>query len=39
MGIFNYPMQISSLDNGNPREIEAMVDTGATYTIAARQPT
>ncbi len=33
MGTFNYPMQISSLDNSSPRDIEAMVDTGAAYTM------
>ena len=33
MGIFNWPLRISSLDNGSPRDIEAMVDTGATYTM------
>ena len=33
MGIFNWPIQISSLDGGQTREIEASVDTGATFTV------
>ena len=33
MGIFNWPLRISSMENGSPRDIEAMVDTGATYTM------
>ena len=33
MGVFNYPLHISSLDNNRSREIEATVDTAATYTM------
>ncbi len=33
MGTFNWTMRLSSLDHGSPRDIEAMVDTGATYTM------
>ena len=33
MGTFNWPVQISSLDGEHTREIEATVDTGATYTV------
>ena len=33
MGVFNWPIQLSSLEGGNPRDIEAAVDTGATYTM------
>ena len=33
MGVFNWPIRISSLDQDDWREIEATVDTGATYTV------
>ena len=33
MGAFNRPLRISSLDGGRFRDIEATVDTGATYTV------
>jgi clan AA aspartic protease len=33
MGTFSWPIRISSLDGENSREIEATVDTGATYTV------
>ena len=33
MGTFNWPMTITSLDGGETREVEAMVDTAATYTV------
>ena len=33
MGTFNWPMQITSLDGEQGRELEATVDTGATYTV------
>ncbi len=33
MGVFNWPVQISSMEGENWREIEATVDTGATYTV------
>lgn len=34
MGVFNWPMTISSLDGERFRDIEAMVDTAAGYTVA-----
>ena len=33
MGVFSSPLQIASMDGGEVLEIEATVDTGATYTI------
>ncbi len=33
MGTFNWPIRISSLDGERTRDIEATVDTGATYTV------
>ena len=33
MGTFSWPIQIGSLEGGPAREIEAMVDTGATFTV------
>jgi predicted aspartyl protease len=33
MGTFNWAMQITSLDGEQTRDIEATVDTGATYTV------
>ncbi len=33
MGVFSWPIRISSLDRGDPRNVDAMVDTGATYTV------
>ena len=33
MGVFNWPIRISSLDQDDWREIEATVGTGATYTV------
>ena len=33
MGVFNCPLRISSLDNNRTREIEATVDTAATYSM------
>ena len=33
MGVFNCPISVSSLDGGESREIDATVDTGATYTV------
>lgn len=33
MGVFKWPIQISSMDGDDWREIEAMVDTAATYTV------
>ena len=32
MGTFNWPLRISSMDGQQSREIEATVDTGATFT-------
>ena len=33
MGTFNWPMTITTLDGGQTREVEATVDTAATYTV------
>ena len=33
MGVFSSPLQIASMDGGEALEIEATVDTGATYTM------
>ena len=33
MGVFNWPMRLDSMDGERSLEIEAMVDTGANYTI------
>ena len=34
MGTFSWPLRISSVDGQQVQDIEATVDTGATYTIA-----
>lgn len=33
MGVFNWPIRLDSMDGQRSLEIEAMVDTGAGYTI------
>ena len=33
MGVFNWPIQLDSMDGQRSLEIEAMVDTGSSYTI------
>ena len=33
MGVFKCPLRISSLDNNRTREIQATVDTAATYSM------
>ena len=33
MGVFSSPLQISSMEGGEALDIEATVDTGATYTM------
>ena len=33
MGVFNCPIRLDSMDGERSLEIEAMVDTGASYTI------
>ena len=33
MGVFNWPIRLDSMDGDHSLEIEAMVDTGASYTI------
>ena len=33
MGVFNWPIRLESMDGKSSLEIEAMVDTGASYTI------
>ena len=32
MGTFTWPMRITAMDGQQTRDVEAMVDTGATYT-------
>ena len=34
MGVFMVPLRLSSLDGERTRDIEAMVDTGAAYSVA-----
>ncbi len=34
MGVFNCPIRLESMDGQRSLDIEAMVDTGASYTIA-----
>ena len=34
MGFINSPIRISNLDGSKSFELDAMVDTGATYTVA-----
>lgn len=33
MGVFNWPIRLDSMDGQQSLEIEALVDTGASYTI------
>ena len=33
MGVFNWPVRLGSMDGERSLEIEAMVDTGASYSI------
>ncbi len=33
MGVFNSPMRVASLDGQQTREVEAVVNTGVTYTM------
>ena len=33
MGVFNWPVRLDSMEGEQSLEIEAMVDTGASYTI------
>ena len=33
MGVFNCPITLENMDGGRSLDIEAMVDTGASYTI------
>ena len=33
LGVFNWPIRLDSMDGQQSLEIEAMVDTGASYTI------
>ncbi len=33
MGVFNWPIRLDSMDGQRSLELEAMVDTGASYTI------
>ena len=34
MGTFNHPLEIGSLDGQNYLTVDALVDTGSTYTVA-----
>ena len=33
MGVFGWPLRVSSLDGEHAQDIEAIVDTGASYTV------
>lgn len=33
MGVFNWPVRLESMDGERSLDLEAMVDTGASYTI------
>lgn len=33
MGVFNWPIRLDSMDSQQSLEIEALVDTGASYTV------
>ena len=33
LGVFNWPIQLNSMDGERSLDVEAMVDTGASYTI------
>ena len=33
MGVFDWPLRVSSLDGEHSLDMEATVDTGATYTV------
>ena len=33
MGIFNWPIRLTSIDGERHLDLDALVDTGATYTI------
>ena len=33
MGVFTWPLWVSSLDGQLSRDVDAMVDTGASYTV------
>ena len=33
MGVFNWPIRLDSMDGQQSLEVEALVDTGASYTI------
>ncbi len=33
MGVFNWPIQLQSLDGERSLQLDAMVDTGSSYTI------
>ena len=33
MGTFSWPIRISSMDGQQSRDVEAMVDTGASFTV------
>ena len=33
MGVFNWPIRLDSLDGERSLQLDAMVDTGSTYTI------
>ncbi len=33
MGVFTWPMRIANLDSGDARDMEAVVDTGTSFSI------
>ena len=37
LGVFNWPVRLESMDGKKSLEIEAMVDTGAIYTVVPSQ--
>ena len=37
MGVFNWPITLTAIDGEQSLDLEAMVDTGATYTIVPSQ--
>ena len=38
MGVFNWPIRLDSMDGERSLQLDAMVDTGSSYTIVPGQP-
>ena len=38
MGVLNWPLQLTSMDDQRSLDFDAMVDTGASYTIVPVRP-